>query len=99
MSRPGRELTDNGRDEVMDGRVALLRAAFPGGSITGAPKVRAMEIISELEPSARGVYCGAIGYWSVTGQLDSSLASARRSRSPVGYTSAPVVASWPTRTR
>lgn len=52
----------------------LMRAAFPGGSITGAPKVRAMEIIAELEPSARGVYCGAIGYWSVTGQLDSSIA-------------------------
>ncbi len=52
----------------------LLRAAFPGGSITGAPKVRAMEIIAELEPSERGVYCGAIGYWSVTGTLDSSIA-------------------------
>jgi para-aminobenzoate synthetase component 1 len=52
----------------------LLRAAFPGGSITGAPKVRAMEIISELEPSERGVYCGSIGYWSVTGALDSSIA-------------------------
>ena len=38
--------------------VDLLRATFPGGSITGAPKVRAMEIIAELEPSRRGVYCG-----------------------------------------
>jgi para-aminobenzoate synthetase component 1 len=52
----------------------LLRAAFPGGSITGAPKLRAMEIIAELEPSRRGVYCGAIGYWSVTGELDTSIA-------------------------
>jgi para-aminobenzoate synthetase component 1 len=52
----------------------LLRAAFPGGSITGAPKVRAMEIIAELEPSERGVYCGSIGYWSVTGALDTSIA-------------------------
>ena len=52
----------------------LLRAAFPGGSVTGAPKVRAMQIIAELEPTPRGVYCGAIGYWSVTGSLDSSIA-------------------------
>jgi len=51
----------------------LMRAAFPGGSITGAPKVRAMQIIAELEPTRRGVYCGSIGYWSVTGALDASI--------------------------
>jgi para-aminobenzoate synthetase component I len=62
--------------ELAEGKDALdlVRASFPGGSITGAPKVRAMEIIAELEPSGRGVYCGAIGYWSVTGALDSSIA-------------------------
>jgi para-aminobenzoate synthetase component 1 len=53
--------------------IDLLRAAFPGGSITGAPKVRAMEIIAELEPSQRGVYCGSIGYLSTTGAMDTSI--------------------------
>jgi para-aminobenzoate synthetase component 1 len=52
----------------------LLKAAFPGGSITGAPKLRAMEIIAELEPSWRGVYCGSLGYWSLTGALETSIA-------------------------
>ncbi|MEO8496082.1 MAG: anthranilate synthase component I family protein, partial [Planctomycetota bacterium] len=52
------------RGELEEGRTAfdLIRAAFPGGSITGTPKVRAMEIISELEPTARGPYCGSLGY-------------------------------------
>jgi para-aminobenzoate synthetase component 1 len=48
----------------------LLRASFPGGSITGAPKVRAMEIIAELEPTARGAYCGSLGYLDFNGQMD-----------------------------
>ncbi|MGS9154850.1 chorismate-binding protein, partial [Salmonella enterica subsp. enterica serovar Infantis] len=45
----------------------LLRAAFPGGSMTGAPKVRAMEIIAELEPQRRNAWCGSIGYLSFCG--------------------------------
>lgn len=51
----------------------LLRAAFPGGSITGAPKIRAMEIIEELEPQRRSVYCGSIGYISACGKMDTSI--------------------------
>ncbi len=55
------------------GPVDLLRATFPGGSITGAPKVRAMEIIDELEPGPRGAYCGAIGWIGFDGAMDSSI--------------------------
>ncbi len=51
----------------------LLRACFPGGSITGAPKKRAMEIIAELEASRRGLYCGAIGYLGYDGAMDTSI--------------------------
>ncbi len=51
----------------------LLRACFPGGSITGAPKVRAMEIIEELEPHRRHVYCGSIGYISRCGRMDTNI--------------------------
>jgi para-aminobenzoate synthetase component 1 len=54
--------------------VDLLRSAFPGGSITGAPKVRAMEIIEETEPFRRGVYTGSIGYLSFSGEADLSVA-------------------------
>ncbi len=56
------------------GPVDLLRATFPGGSITGAPKIRAMEIIEALEPCRRGVYTGAIGYFDAAGDLDLSIA-------------------------
>jgi para-aminobenzoate synthetase component 1 len=55
------------------GPIDLLRAAFPGGSVTGAPKVRAMEIIAELEPTARGPYCGSIGYIGFDGTMDTNI--------------------------
>jgi para-aminobenzoate synthetase component 1 len=54
--------------------VDLLRATFPGGSVTGAPKVRAMEIIEDLEPFRRGPYCGAIGYLSLDGHIEFNMA-------------------------
>jgi para-aminobenzoate synthetase component I len=59
------------REEL--GAVDLLRACFPGGSVIGCPKIRAMEIIEELEPARRGPYCGAIGYLSFTGDMDTSI--------------------------
>ena len=55
------------------GALDLLRAAFPGGSISGAPKVRATEIIAELEPTARGAYCGALGYVGFDGTCDTNI--------------------------
>ncbi len=62
--------------ELASGRtpLELLAAAFPGGSITGAPKVRAMQIIEELEPSRRSAYCGSLGYVDVRGRMDTSIA-------------------------
>lgn len=53
--------------------IELLRATFPGGSVTGAPKIRAMEIIYEIEPHARGPYCGCIGYIGFDGSMDTSV--------------------------
>lgn len=54
--------------------IALLAQCFPGGSITGAPKIRAMEIIDELEPHRRSYYCGSFGYFSQHGQADTNIA-------------------------
>jgi para-aminobenzoate synthetase component 1 len=53
--------------------IDLLRASFPGGSVTGAPKVRAMQIIAELEPTARGPYCGSLAWLGFDGQMDASI--------------------------
>src|SRR5262249_24230762 len=55
------------------GPVDLLRAAFPGGSVTRAPKIRPMEIIAELEPTARGCSCGSLGYLGFDGSMDSNI--------------------------
>ena len=52
----------------------MLRATFPHGTVSGAPKVRAMEIIDELEPTARGPYAGAVGYIDFSGNLDTAIA-------------------------
>lgn len=52
----------------------LIAGSFPGGSITGAPKIRAMQIIDELEPTRRGLYCGSLLYLDVRGEMDSSIA-------------------------
>jgi len=62
--------------ELAPGRDALdlLRGCFPGGSITGAPKLRSMQIIDELEPHRRGVYCGSIGYVGYDGDMDTNIA-------------------------
>jgi para-aminobenzoate synthetase component 1 len=62
--------TVEGRLREDKNRIDLLKATFPGGSITGAPKVRAMEIIDELEPTRRSIYTGSIGYLSFGGEMD-----------------------------
>jgi anthranilate/para-aminobenzoate synthase component I len=65
-------IVSNVTGRLADGRDAfdVMRAAFPGGTITGVPKVRCMEIIDELEPVTRGPYTGSAGYISYTGDMD-----------------------------
>jgi anthranilate synthase component 1 len=69
-------LVSNVRGELNDGmsNIDVLRATFPAGTLTGAPKVRAMEIIDELEPVRRGIYGGAAGYMSYGGEMDLAIA-------------------------
>ncbi len=69
-------LVSNVRGELASGRDALdaFRATFPAGTLTGAPKIRAMEIIEELEPVRRGIYGGAVGYFAFSGAMDTAIA-------------------------
>ncbi|MCU7828391.1 MAG: anthranilate synthase component I [Candidatus Thiodiazotropha sp. (ex Myrtea sp. 'scaly one' KF741663)] len=69
-------IVSNVTGELCDGMTAidLLRATFPAGTVSGAPKIRAMEIIDELEPVKRGVYSGAVGYLSWNGNMDTAIA-------------------------
>lgn len=64
----------SGRLKKNQGAVDLFQAVFPAGTVSGAPKVRAMEIIDELEKTRRGLYAGAVGYFSFHGELDSGIA-------------------------
>ena len=69
-------IVSNVEGEIQDGLDTLdaLFAGFPAGTVSGAPKVRAMEIIDELEDEKRGIYAGAVGYLSVTGDMDTAIA-------------------------
>lgn len=69
-------IVSNVTGRLRDGVTAMdaLKAAFPAGTLSGAPKIRAMEIIDELEPVKRGIYGGAVGYWSWNGDMDVAIA-------------------------
>jgi len=69
-------ITSNVSGELADGRTAFdaLQACLPAGTVTGAPKVRAMQIIDELEPHRRGPYAGAVGYFDFNGNMDTCIA-------------------------
>jgi para-aminobenzoate synthetase component I len=65
--------TVTGKLKKNESALSLLKACFPGGSVTGAPKIRAMEIIHELEPARRGPYCGAIGWIGFNGAMETNI--------------------------
>lgn len=69
-------IVSNVEGEIQDGKDAIdaLYAGFPAGTVSGAPKVRAMEIIDELEPEKRGIYAGCIGYFGADGEMDTCIA-------------------------
>ncbi|GLQ07221.1 anthranilate synthase component I [Sneathiella chinensis] len=69
-------IVSNVEGQIEDGLTAIdaLKAGFPAGTVSGAPKVRAMEIIDELEKSKRGIYAGAVGYFSANGSMDTCIA-------------------------
>ena len=69
-------IVSNVEGKLKDGMTAMdvLRATFPAGTVSGAPKIRAMEIIDELEPVKRGIYSGAVGYLSWSGNMDTAIA-------------------------
>ena len=69
-------IVSNVEGKIQDGLTAIdaLKAGFPAGTVSGAPKVRAMEIIDELEKSRRGIYSGAVGYFSANGSMDTCIA-------------------------
>jgi anthranilate synthase component 1 len=69
-------IVSNVEGKVRDGldMIDVLRASFPAGTVSGAPKVRAMEIIDELEPEKRGIYAGAVGYLGFNGDMDLAIA-------------------------
>jgi anthranilate synthase component 1 len=69
-------IVSNVRGELHPGRSAFdaLKASFPAGTVSGAPKIRAMELIDELEPTRRGIYAGAVGYFDFSGNIDTCIA-------------------------
>jgi anthranilate synthase component 1 len=69
-------IVSNVEGQMKDNLTAMdvLKATFPAGTVSGAPKVRAMEIINELEPTKRGVYAGAVGYLGFNGDMDVAIA-------------------------